>query len=484
MKFVCKLFPLFLFIIAFTLTACGGGGGGGGGGTVSTNSAEETTFNGSYTIAGRSYNSLVMNGSADSGTVTFTGTGGTISGSYVKQTPAAFVAVGKELYADVTIFNGSYVITFSGGGTIIITISGKSVTILTGTTNASGSGTTTTITVSSPTTTPAPTPISIPTLSTPKIQVIMPESVLVSGSKIEITSSVAGAKIYYTLDGTDPTSSSSEYNTASKVTINSDCTLKAIAIKDNEFSYVASCTYSVVQRKNAPYEVNDIVFKDGTAVAFSTNLYLTDNIKADAVALIFYKGTQCSNDGSFRTLGIGLKNSASDGENHLEWCLSTANGFNTMITTIQCTPSGNNFAYTFTGDKDGSDNLSQIAAFLANNGNTDDTGTVGNYPAFDYAKNYGSAHGYTGTYATGWYLPSIAELHQFQIWLSNNGCWSLDSLVNWLNSYFPILFSSAWSSSESDTYSSAYIADIEPDGYCSCVVKSNISSIVFAIREF
>lgn len=260
-----------------------------------------------------------------------------------------------------------------------------------------GGGTAPATTDSSSTTTPAST------LAAPTIQVPTGKALL-SGSKIGITSSVAGATIYYTLDGTEPTSSSIVYN-ASKVTINSACTLKAIAIKDSEFSTVASATYSIAARKNAPDAVNDIVFKNGTAVAYSTDLYFTDEVKADAVAMIFYKGTDCSNDGSTRTLGVGLKRSPSC----MQWCLSTANGCNTNITTIQCTPSGSAGVYTFTGDKDGSDNLSQIAAFLAGN---NDTGTAGNYPAFEYAKNYGSTNGCTGAYASGWYLPSIAELYQ------------------------------------------------------------------------
>lgn len=266
------------------------------------------------------------------------------------------------------------------------------------TTDSSSTTTPTTTTTTTSTTTPTPT------LSAPTIQVPTGKALL-SGSKIGITSSVAGATIYYTLDGTEPTSSSSVY-TSSKVTINSACTLKAIAIKDSEFSTVASASYSIAARKNTPDAVNDIVFKNGTAVAYSTDLYFTDEVKADAVAMIFYKGTDCSNDGSTRTLGVGLKSHLTY---DLQWCLNTAKGFNTNIVTIQCTPSGSPDAYTFSGDKDGSDNLSQIAAFLAGN---NDTGTAANYPAFYWAKNYGTTNGCTGAYANGWYLPSFAELYQ------------------------------------------------------------------------
>lgn len=299
------------------------------------------------------------------------------------------------------------------------------------TTESTPATTTTTTTTTTSTTTPAPT------LAAPTIQVPTGKALL-SGSKIGITSSVAGATIYYTLDGTEPTSSSSVY-TSSKVTINSACTLKAIAIKDSEFSTVASASYSIAARKNTPDAINDIVFKNGTAVAYSTDLYFTDEFKSDAVAMIFYKGTECSNNGSTRTLGVGLKHSPSC----MNWSLNTANGYATKITTIQCTPSGSAGAYTFSGDKDGSDNLSQIAAFLAGN---NDTGTAGNYPAFEYAKNYGSINGCTGAYASGWYLPSIAELYQIY-----NQRTSIDAAVTLCGlTSLDHIFSSAffWSSSQ------------------------------------
>ncbi len=289
-----------------------------------------------------------------------------------------------------------------GGGTAPAT------TTETSNTASTPATTTTTTTTTTSTTTPAP----VATLAAPTIQVPTGKALL-SGSKIGITSSVAGATIYYTLDGTEPTSSSTVY-TSSKVTINSACTLKAIAIKDSEFSTVASASYSIAARKNTPDAVNDIVFKDGTAIAYTANLYVTEEFQSmfqtNAVAMIFYKGTECSNDGSTRTLGVGLKRSPS----RMQWCrwssnTDFANGYSPNITTIQCTPSGSPGAYTFSVDKDGSDNLSQIAAFLAGN---NDTGTAANYPAFYWAKNYGSTNGCTGAYASGWYLPSIAELYQ------------------------------------------------------------------------
>lgn len=325
-----------------------------------------------------------------------------------------------------------------------------------------GGGAAPATTDSSSTTTPTST------LAAPTIQVPTGKALL-SGSKIGITSSVAGATIYYTLDGTEPTSSSNVY-TASKVTINSACTLKAIAIKDGVSSSIASATYSIAARKNAPDAVNDIVFKNGTAVAYSTDLYFTDEVKADAVAMIFYKGTDCSNNGSTRTLGVGLKRSAST----MKWCLDSANGYATNITTIQCTPNGSAGAYTFSDDKDGSDNLSQIASALTVN----DTGTAGNYPAFEYAKNYGSTNGCTGAYASGWYLPSIAEIYQIYNLRTNiDAAVALCSLTNTFSS------TRFWSSSQYASLDNfAYFLDF-PNGGCGYNLK-DISYGVCAVRAF
>ena len=166
--------------------------------------------------------------------------------------------------------------------------------------------------------------------------------------------------------------------------------------------------------KTAPDAVGDIVFNDGSAIAYTDGLTLTADQKAAAVAVIFYVGTEL-NDGddttTSRTLGVGLKQ-----QTGLAWCTSDANANSVNISTIQCMPSGGSEgAYTFetTADKNGSDNLSQIGTYLSSNSSSDDTGTEANYPAFYFAKNYASSSGNiskNSTFAENWYLPSFAEL--------------------------------------------------------------------------
>ncbi len=169
---------------------------------------------------------------------------------------------------------------------------------------------------------------------------------------------------------------------------------------DNVVTYIGTKAPTVAK------EVGDIVFNDGSAMPYADFAALDDDDaktakKAAAIALIFYKGTGL-NSGTdtttSRTLGVGLKHD----KNGRAWCLDSANAYSIIITTIQCFASGS-------GDKDGSNNLEQIEAFAG----VDDTSTAANYPAFYFAKNYSTTATNLGTaYASGWYLPSIAELFQ------------------------------------------------------------------------
>ena len=81
-----------------------------------------------------------------------------------------------------------------------------------------------------------PSSVATPTFS-------VAEGTYKENQSVTITCATDGAAIYYTLDGTKPTSSSTAYTGA--ITIDETKTLKAIAIKNNEESYVASATYTM-----------------------------------------------------------------------------------------------------------------------------------------------------------------------------------------------------------------------------------------------
>lgn len=63
------------------------------------------------------------------------------------------------------------------------------------------------------------------------------------GQEVTITA-VDGASIYYTTDGTEPTTSSPQYIEA--ITVNETATIKAIAVKNNLISPVAEATYTII----------------------------------------------------------------------------------------------------------------------------------------------------------------------------------------------------------------------------------------------
>lgn len=91
------------------------------------------------------------------------------------------------------------------------------------------------------------------------------------GQEITMSCETDGATIYYTTDGSTPTSSSMAYSALSKPTISTATTIKAIAIKDEQFSSVASATYTIKKVATptfSPAEAEgDVLY--GTEVAIS-----------------------------------------------------------------------------------------------------------------------------------------------------------------------------------------------------------------------
>ena len=156
----------------------------------------------------------------------------------------------------------------------------------------------------------------------------------------------------------------------------------------------------------SPYETGDILFSDGSAIPYSTELTLTAAQKENAVAIIY----KVSNSTAY---GTGLVHKET-----VAWCLSSANAHNTDITTIHDSV-----------DTDGSDNLTQIRQALIAAGKQNDTGTLSKYPAFEFAVKYANQTGthVRGTdYETSWYLPTTAELRDiFRVKTMVNGALGL-----------------------------------------------------------
>ncbi|MDE7135929.1 MAG: chitobiase/beta-hexosaminidase C-terminal domain-containing protein, partial [Muribaculaceae bacterium] len=83
-----------------------------------------------------------------------------------------------------------------------------------------------------------------------------------AGTEVAISCETEGANIYYTLDGTEPTSASTVYS--APIAINESCTLNAIAELNGDYSYIASATYTVVP----VYATLDEVVKLENGVSF------------------------------------------------------------------------------------------------------------------------------------------------------------------------------------------------------------------------
>ncbi|MBR2195242.1 MAG: InlB B-repeat-containing protein [Salinivirgaceae bacterium] len=153
--------------------------------------------------------------------------------------------------------------------------------------------------------------------------------------------------------------------------------------------------------------VGDIVFNDGSSMPYSSTTSLSDAQKAAAVAVIFYQGTECSNDGSVRTLGVGLEQTSG-----VNWCSSDAYGSTNSFDAIKCVPNGSAGSYTFdeSTDRDGSDNLEEIWQVLLDENNLQEVDKDEYYPAFYWAKRYSTDALLGSELTSGWYLPSGAEL--------------------------------------------------------------------------
>lgn len=92
-------------------------------------------------------------------------------------------------------------------------------------------------------------------VATPEISGTTP---FVGSTDVSITCSTDGANIYYTLNGETPTTASTAYT--GSFTINETTTVKAIAVKDDKSSEMASATYTIVNHAGTaedPYSVAD-----------------------------------------------------------------------------------------------------------------------------------------------------------------------------------------------------------------------------------
>ena len=159
------------------------------------------------------------------------------------------------------------------------------------------------------------------------------------------------------------------------------------------------------------FTVGDVLFTDGTRMkAENVEFGIPNEMVSKAFAVIVsapYGG------GSGKA--VGLKKSS-----QVSWAPTGTIGYNTHFTDIEIKVNSEE-STSFTGDLEGSDNWEYICSI-------DPEGSENaavNYPAFDFANNYGVTANLCGTnYEEGWYVPSLVELYE----IKNNETLIQDSL--------------------------------------------------------
>ena len=159
-------------------------------------------------------------------------------------------------------------------------------------------------------------------------------------------------------------------------------TLKAIAVKDGmNNSAVASASYTI-KPDYSKCAVGDFVLKNGTVLSKD------ETPERDTVAAVIVRAAANGKP----ALGVGIVH------NQMAWCTKSATGYSTNITAL-------------VGDKasgymDGSDGWKILKEACSDAENNPE-----NYPAWNYSLTYAKNNGLTGDLATGWYLPTVAELY-------------------------------------------------------------------------
>ena len=196
--------------------------------------------------------------------------------------------------------------------------------------------------------------------------VVEPQFKLAAGEyygtqSVEITCATTGAEIYYTLNGTDPTSASTKYTGA--ISIASTTTIKAVAIKGENSSVVVSATYTIL----APLATMQAIFDKATAVGGTAtpvhitmnnwvvtgiknnNVYVTDGTKG----LIIYTASHGFNVGDILSGTVACKVQLYNGSSELTELTSTTEGL-TVSTGGVVTPVVVNDVTTLGGVNTGS----------------------------------------------------------------------------------------------------------------------------------
>ncbi|MBP3459057.1 MAG: DUF1566 domain-containing protein [Lachnospiraceae bacterium] len=139
------------------------------------------------------------------------------------------------------------------------------------------------------------------------------------------------------------------------------------------------------------YEIGDIILADGSVIR-EADLTIIDSSNVPIAVIAGFQ-----EDGT--AFGVGVHRS----DTPLQWAADDSGGYVTNFAENICIQESD---FDFSGDIDGSDNWTVICA----QDNEDTADAITNYPAFYFVNTYAETYKLAGDYASGWYMPSIAEL--------------------------------------------------------------------------
>ncbi|MDY5122392.1 MAG: fibronectin type III domain-containing protein [Treponema sp.] len=220
-------------------------------------------------------------------------------------------------------------------------------------------------------------------------------------SSIAIEWTEPGDADYHHVDITFTTNDgTSDSEPSQAITVNKGTTNKTFTEIESTTEYYTYTfvTYDELGNKGAEYiyKVNvksqkvhysncvvwDFVLKDGTILSKD------ETPESDTVAAVIVRAAA---DGK-PALGVGIVH------NQMAWCTKSATGFETKISAL--------VGDETSGYMDGRDGWDKLKAACS-----DAESNPENYPAWNYCRNYGANTGLEGDLATGWYLPTVAELY-------------------------------------------------------------------------
>lgn len=236
------------------------------------------------------------------------------------------------------------------------------------------------------------------------------------------------------------------------------------AEKNSEFAPLAD------DLSSAQYAIGDIILSDGSTVT-ETDLTELDqaNLPVAVIAALNEDGT---------ALAVGVHRS----ETPLPWATDESAGNTTKFTELISTQeyiAGQSLI--FVGSTNGSDSWDIICS----QDETDTADAARNYPAFHFINTYAASCRLTGEYASGWYMPAIAELYLIyqnretinrslqKIYQLDNGA-AMDGLgTNWY-----------WASSQADSQDDYAWFIHYFNGYAAECPKNFTNLHVLAVRTF